>query len=159
MKLKNVLRASLMMTLALMCQLPLVFTTGAHAIRKPSPEPPQPELTVVSAIYDEPEVIMRIKSVGDAASPVDTLTFTCPESVVIGIVNEPKGWTNELFLGMQGATFKNATVETAKKGREKVIRCAYAANSSTYGMDRTVPGMYTCEAYGRTVTCKVIIGK
>lgn len=68
MKLKTILRPSLIMTLVVMCQLPLTFTTGARAMMKPSPEP-RPDLTILSAIYKEPKVSVRITNAGDAAAP------------------------------------------------------------------------------------------
>jgi hypothetical protein len=73
MKLKNILRPSLMMTLAVMSQLLLMSSTGARAIMKPLPEPPGPDLMVVSAIYKDPKVIVRIKNAGNVGAPPSVL--------------------------------------------------------------------------------------
>lgn len=73
MKIKTILRASVMMMLAVACALGfLTLTPEAHAMTSPPPEP-RPDLTVVKAIYTDPNVTVTIKNIGDAPAPPSVL--------------------------------------------------------------------------------------
>jgi hypothetical protein len=77
-----------MMSVAVMCQLQLIFTTSAHAMIKPSPELPQPDLTIVSASYDEPKVKVRIKNAGNKGAPPSVLAVLLLKQIESG-TNKP----------------------------------------------------------------------
>ena len=69
MKLKTILRLSVMMTLVGLFQLqPLAFAPEVFATLRPSPAP-MPDLGIIVASYDDPNVTVRLKNFGDAPAP------------------------------------------------------------------------------------------
>lgn len=69
MKLKTILRLSVMMTLATLCQLqPRAFVPEVFATLRPSPAP-MPDLGIIVASYNDPNVTVRLKNFGEAPAP------------------------------------------------------------------------------------------
>jgi hypothetical protein len=69
MKIKTILRLSVVMTLAALCQLqPRAFAPEVFATLRPSPAP-MPDLGIIAAAYIDPNVIVRLKNFGDAPAP------------------------------------------------------------------------------------------
>lgn len=70
---KIILPTSLMMTIALITLLgSLTPMPVAHALAKPAPEP-RPDLTVLAAVYKNPNVAVRLANTGDAGAPASVL--------------------------------------------------------------------------------------
>jgi hypothetical protein len=137
---KQIFQTSLMMTLLLIslfgCLVPM------PAVAKPAPEP-RPDLTILGAVYKEPNVIVKLKNAGDAPAPASVLAvqllkridpdtnlpmafqFPIPTLAAGQVIDRTLNIGNSSFTG-NGALavrvdFKKQVSESEERNNQKIV--------------------------------------